>query len=193
MQEQEDLVSNLVYYHPHPNHDRIKHIAKIHRERSLSSFNRKVAVFLTKNIGSMWTAYLFVLLAFVGLASILGYLAPIVVILVTWLSQTFIQLVLLPVIMVGQNVLNEHNEAQAEVTYENTKHSLDDEKLLIEHLNAQDTVLTQQNEMLIELQRKILEIQQQQENYLQFISHEINAMKQQPKTARRRVSAEGNK
>jgi hypothetical protein len=54
-------------------------------------------------------------------------------------------------------------------------------------------VLTQQNEMLIELQRKILEIQQQQENYLQFISHEINAMKQQPKTARRRVSAEGNK
>ncbi len=176
-EKQEELISNLIYFHPHPNHNRVKHATKIHKEQNLSSINRKIAVFLTKNVGSMWAAYSFVVLAIVGLASILGYLSPVVALLVAWLSQTFIQLVLLPVIMVGQNVLNEHAEAQAQVTYENTKASLDDEKLMIEHLNAQDTVLQQQNELLIDLQRKILKVQEQQQSMLQYISHELNDQK----------------
>lgn len=184
MQEEQQ---NLIYWHPHPNHDRIKHATQIHKERNIVSVNRKFAVFLTKNVGSMWTAYLFVLLAFVGLASILGYLSPLVVVLVTWLSQTFIQLVLLPVIMVGQNVLNEHNEAQADVTYENTKHSLEDEKMMIEHLNQQDKVLIQQNEILADLQQKILAVQQQQQQLLQFISHELQDLKHQRVVRRRKV------
>lgn len=150
--------TNVIYYHPHPKHDRIVNVNKIHKERSLKTFNRKFAVFLTKNVGSMWTAYSFVVLAFVGLASLLGYLSPFVVIFVSWLSQTFIQLVLLPVIMVGQNVLNEHNEAQAEVTYLNTKESLEDEKKQIEHLDAQDKELLKQTKILAEQGKIIIEI-----------------------------------
>lgn len=184
-EKEEELISNLIYFHPHPNHDRVQHATEIHKEKNLNTFNRKFAVFLTKNVGSMWTAYLFVLLAFIGLASILGYLPSIVVLIVTWLSQTFIQLVLLPVIMVGQNVLNEHNEAQADVTYENTKHSLEDEKKMIEHLNEQDKVLIKQNELLFQLNQKILIVQEQHQDLLQYISHEINDLKHVRRTRKR--------
>lgn len=165
----ENLEQNIIYWHPHPDHEKVKNANKIHKERNIASINKKFAVYLTKHVGSMWTAYLFVILACVGLASILGYLPEVVVILVTWLSQTFIQLVLLPVIMVGQNVLNEHSEAQAEVTFENTKESLQQEKHSIEHLNAQDQELLQQTELLKRMisivltqNEKIIQIQEEQ-------------------------------
>lgn len=174
---QEDLEQNLIYYHPHPNHDRVKHANKIHYEANLVSINRRFAVFLTKNVGSMWTAYIFVILALIGLLSILGLLQPIVVILVTWLSQTFIQLVLLPVIMVGQNVLNEHAEAQAQVTYENTVEAIEDERKLIEHLNEQDKVLVKQITLLLQLEQRVLKVQEEQQSIIHHFSHEINDLK----------------
>ena len=62
----------------------------------------------------MWTAYTFMALAVVGLMAILGLLSPIVALLVVWISQTFLQLTLLPIIMVGQNVLGRKSELQAE-------------------------------------------------------------------------------
>jgi hypothetical protein len=48
-----------------------------------------VAVALTKGVGTMWTAYAFVMLAFIGLFAILGLLNPIVALLVAWASQIF--------------------------------------------------------------------------------------------------------
>jgi uncharacterized membrane-anchored protein YhcB (DUF1043 family) len=186
----ENLDQNIIYWHPHPNHERIVHANKIHRERSLKSFNRKFAVFLTKNVGSMWTAYSFVVLAFIGLASILGYLSPSVVIFVAWLSQTFIQLVLLPVIMVGQNVLNEHNETQAEVTFLNTKESLEDERKQIEHLNAQDAELLKQTKIITEIlehiteqNKRITKIQEEQEKLLEMYA-QVNKENQEQKPKR---------
>src|SRR5512141_1287279 len=77
--------------------------------------NGKVALALTTIVGTMWCAYAFAVLAFVALPSALssGRLLD----LVQWISQTFIQLVMLSVIMVGQNILGRAADKRAEMTY----------------------------------------------------------------------------
>jgi len=77
-------------------------------EQEASGVNMRIAVGLTKSVGTMWTAYSFAVLAIVGLLAILGVLPPLVALLVVWASQTFIQLVMLPILSVGQNVLGRH-------------------------------------------------------------------------------------
>jgi len=112
-------------------------------EQATGGFNKWIAVLLTSSVGSMWTAYLFVLIALAGLLAILGVFTPIVALLVAWASQTFIQLVLLPVIMVGQNVLNRKQELQADETFATTQHSFYDIEQVAQHLDTQDQVLLQ--------------------------------------------------
>lgn len=90
-------------------------------EQSASGFNARVAVTVTNAIGSMSTAYSFVILAIIGLLGILGVLNPIVALLVAWTSQTLIQLTLLPVIMISQNIQSRHAELLAEETYADTE------------------------------------------------------------------------
>lgn len=94
--------------------------------RSAEGFNNTLAVFLTKMVGSMWCAYAFGALALVSLpAAIAGGLAT----TVTWLAQTFLQLVLLSVIMVGQNVLAKEDADHQADTY--MAHSIDEVKELL--------------------------------------------------------------
>ena len=85
-------------------------------------FNAKIAVFLTNIVGSMWCAYIFAVLAVIGLPAALkpggdGIIA--------WIAQTFLQLVLLSVIMVGQNVQSAAGDARAQRTYDDTVEILD--------------------------------------------------------------------
>lgn len=78
--------------------------------KRIARLNRKLAVWVVGGVGSMWCAYLFALLACVSLPEALrGGVGP----LVQWVSTTFLQLVLLSIIMVGGNVLNEKSEKQA--------------------------------------------------------------------------------
>jgi hypothetical protein len=63
--------------------------------------NAKIAVFLTNIVGSMWCAYVFAVIALIGLPPALK---PGGEGIIAWIAQTFLQLVLLSVIMVGQNV-----------------------------------------------------------------------------------------
>jgi Zn-dependent protease with chaperone function len=86
----------------------------------------------------MWTAYAFAVLAIIGLFAILGLLSPIVALLIAWISQTFLQLVLLPVIMVGQNVLGRKSELQADESYATTMKTFADIEAVMKHLNEQD-------------------------------------------------------
>src|SRR3982074_1359421 len=66
-------------------------------------FNTWLAVRVTNGVGTMWCAYAFAALALVSLPA--AVLSGNPVILVSWISQTFLQLVLLSIIIVGQNVL----------------------------------------------------------------------------------------
>ena len=69
---------------------------------------------ITKIVGSMWFAYLFAILALISLPAAIqqGTVA-----IVSWISQTFLQLVLLSVIMVGQQVLAKASDKQALQTF----------------------------------------------------------------------------
>lgn len=114
------------------------------RMRDEGGLNTAIAVFLTKHVGTMQVAYVFGLLAIVGLFGIIGILPSVANTLVSWISQSFIQLVMLPVIMVGQAVLGKHQEMVSERSYE------DIEKIM-SHLDAQDEKIF---EILQRMERK---------------------------------------
>jgi hypothetical protein len=86
--------------------------------KKVNGFNAKFAVFITSLVGSMWCAYIFAALALWGLPNAIktggmGF--------VPWLAQTFLQLVLLSVIMVGQSVQSTAAESRAIKTFEDTE------------------------------------------------------------------------
>jgi hypothetical protein len=80
-----------------------------------TGFNKWLAVKLTTGVGTMWCAYVFAVLAIIGFPGLVGSQATTYV---QWTSQTFIQLVMLSVIMVGQNVISASQDARAEADHE---------------------------------------------------------------------------
>src|SRR5579864_6013269 len=74
----------------------------VHGLGAVGKFNTFIAVKITKIVGSMWCAYAFGLLTLVSLPAAIASHNPIIII--SWIAQTFLQLVLLPIIIVGQNV-----------------------------------------------------------------------------------------
>lgn len=83
------------------------------------TFNSWLALRITNAVGSMWCAYLFAAIALVSFPeAINAYLQGDNIIAVSWLSQSFIQLVLLPVILVGQRVISEAQDARAETDHD---------------------------------------------------------------------------
>lgn len=90
--------------------------------REANGVNAKIAVFVTNVVGTMWCAYLFTLIALVGLPAALK---PGGEGIIAWIAQTFLQLVLLSVIMVGQNVQSLAADARAENTFKDTEAILD--------------------------------------------------------------------
>jgi hypothetical protein len=71
---------------------------------------------ITKTVGSMWMAYAFAALTLISLPAAIA--SGQVIIIVAWIAQTFLQLVLLPIIIVGQNVIQAANDARAEADHE---------------------------------------------------------------------------
>lgn len=103
-------------------------------ERRENRFNDWLAISITNVVGTMWCAYAFAALALVSLpAAIRGGTAT----LVAWIAQTFLQLVLLSIIMVGQKIAAEKSDRQLEQTYR------DSEELL--RINDEMQRLLQQN------------------------------------------------
>jgi hypothetical protein len=79
------------------------------KRRSIKDFNDWLGLKITNAIGTMWCAYIFTALAFISLPAALNTHDPIIII--SWIAQTFLQLVLLSVIMVGQRLMAEsHTE-----------------------------------------------------------------------------------
>ena len=85
---------------------------QIHGDSPAGRFNSRLAVGITKVVGSMWCAYLFALLAIISLPAAIQSHDPIII--VDWIAQTFLQLVLLPIIIVGQNIQAAASDARAE-------------------------------------------------------------------------------
>jgi hypothetical protein len=83
----------------------------VHGDNPFGRFNTRVAAIITKSVGSMWSAYIFALISLVALPAAIMSHDPIII--VAWISQAFLQLVLLPIIIVGQNVQAEASDARA--------------------------------------------------------------------------------
>jgi hypothetical protein len=106
-------------------------------------FNGWLAVLITRAVGSMWCAYAFGALALISLPDAVHQGTPQVV---TWLSQTFLQLVLLSVIMVGQQVLAKASDKQALQTFRDAILELADK---IHHLTEVNHRLTDEIHALV--------------------------------------------
>jgi hypothetical protein len=93
--------------------------ATVHGEGAVGRFNSRLAVAITKAVGTMWAAYLFCLIAFVSFPQALAsFLSGNTLVGVNWLSQSFLQLILLPIIIVGQNVISAAQDQRAEADHE---------------------------------------------------------------------------
>ncbi|MCX6450601.1 MAG: hypothetical protein NTZ31_02705 [Actinobacteria bacterium] len=82
----------------------------------ISEFNTKLAAKITSGVSTMWCAYIFAALALISLPAALK--TGDVVVIVAWVAQTFLQLVLLSIIMVGQNVASAAVEQKINETHE---------------------------------------------------------------------------
>ncbi len=100
--------------------------------------NGRIGLILTTVVGTMWCAYAFALLALLVLPQAAGggLLA-----LVQWLSQTFIQFVMLSVIMVGQNILGRAADRRSEMTYQDADATLHEAEQIQAHLKVQDEAM----------------------------------------------------
>ena len=101
--------------------------------------NTWLAIWVTKVVGSMWCAYAFGLMDLFSLPdAIKGGAAT----LIAWIAQTFLQLVLLSIIMVGQNVQAGAADKRADATFQDVSALLQEHAQLQAHLVAQDELLT---------------------------------------------------
>ena len=126
---------------PHPHLHKRKKIMEEHEERkNPTDFNSWLAVKITNIVGTMWCAYAFAILALISLPQAISSGTSA---LIGWIAQTFLQLVLLSIIMVGQKVAAATSDQQLRQTY------LDAEALLqisddMHKLVKQNVTLTQQ-------------------------------------------------
>jgi hypothetical protein len=132
--------------HDHPVKAR-HHVARVVRfspkemKRAVSEvegFNAKFAVIITSAVGTMACAYLFALIALISLPAILiqanvlkksdvpvFFTKPGLILIVSWIAQTFLQLVLLSIILVGQRVQSAASDARGVKEFEDTEVILD--------------------------------------------------------------------
>jgi hypothetical protein len=117
----------------------VKVLDLLPRGTAINRFNTKVAIIVTTVVGSMWCAYAFALFDLISLPSAIRS-GPSAI--VTWVAQTFLQLVLLSVIMVGQNVQAAAADKRAEATFHDASAALHELAHVQGHLAAQDVLLT---------------------------------------------------
>jgi hypothetical protein len=137
-------MSSLYQHVPHPHiamHAKrgpVKVADQMPRDNAIQRFNARFAVRITKMVGSMWCAYLFAAFDLLSLPSaIKGGISTIV----AWVAQTFLQLVLLSIIMVGQNVQSAAADKRSEDTYVDAEAVLQEALQIQAHLAAQDAAI----------------------------------------------------
>lgn len=105
-----------------------------------ANFNGRLALWITNNVGTMWCAYIFSVIGITGIVASLTSNTTLVLIIAA-VSGYFLQLVLLPIIIVGQNLQSEAADHRAEQTYKDAEAILHECQQLQQHLEGQDKVL----------------------------------------------------
>jgi hypothetical protein len=105
----------------------------------LARINSKVGLKVTLVVGTMWCAYAFTIVALLALPSAIHQGTYYVIV---WLSSSFLQLVLLPIIIVGQNIQAAAADKRSEETYKDAEAVLKESEEIQKHLLAQDEVIS---------------------------------------------------
>ena len=82
---------------------------------SIGRVNQKIATKITSFVSTMWCAYIFAAIALISLPAAIKSGDPIVI--VAWVAQTFLQLVLLSIIMVGQDASTKGMQQKIDETH----------------------------------------------------------------------------
>ena len=103
----------------------VRNINKEHKENL--TLQERMALNITKGVGSMYCAYIFAVIALISLPDAINSGRASII---SWVAQTFLQLVLLSIIMVGQNVSGKRSELRAEADFEvDTKNEKETEEI----------------------------------------------------------------
>ena len=94
-----------------------------HAVSEVEGINAKIALVITRTVGTMACAYVFAVIALISLPAAIS--SGQVIIIVAWVAQTFLQLVLLSIIMVGQSVQSAASDARAAKEFADTETILD--------------------------------------------------------------------
>ncbi|MEO9180744.1 MAG: DUF1003 domain-containing protein [Acidimicrobiales bacterium] len=102
-------------------------------------FNARFGLRITLVVGTMWMAYIFSVIALFALPDAIKQGTYYVIV---WLSSSFLQLVLLPIIIVGQNIQARAADKRSEDTYRDAEAVLKESEEIQKHLLAQDEAIS---------------------------------------------------
>jgi len=126
-----------------------------HTSKVKLSLNERFGLFITQSVGTMWAAYVFFGLTLVSLPAALA--SGNVIVIVSWVAQTFLQLVLLPIIIVGQNIQAKSSDERAIATYEDAGAILEEAREIQTHLGTQDDALEHLITRVEALEKRLIE------------------------------------
>jgi hypothetical protein len=153
-------MSKLYEYHRHPRAQELAEgspvkttdLRRVNHRNSIVRFNARFGLKITLVVGTMWAAYLFSALALFALPSAIKQGTYFVVV---WMSSSFLQLVLLPIIIVGQNIQAAAADKRSEDTYKDAEAVLKEAAEIQQHLLAQDDAISDIVERLEKLMKDL--------------------------------------
>ncbi len=118
-----------------------------HREEM--TIHDRFAVLITGCLGTMWAVYALclVMVAWIGLQFLIDPFDPYPFVFLMCLTSIF-QMLLLPLLLVGQNIQSRHSELRAEEQYKTTIDSYRDVEQILANLDAQNHELIRQTDLL---------------------------------------------
>ena len=132
----------------------VKQAAKeLHGESFFAKLNAKIGLKITLAVGTMWAAYVFAILALISAPA--AFSAGNALIIIAWIAQTFLQLVLLPIIIVGQNIQAKAADMRAQSTFDDAEAVLYEAREIQKHLLIQDQHLERQDKIIQSLINKL--------------------------------------
>lgn len=140
-------MSKIYEYVRHPRSEELRasrpvktvDLRNVNHQNPLVRLNARFGLKITLVVGTMWCAYLFTVIALFALPSAIKQGTYFIVV---WLSSSFLQLVLLPIIIVGQNIQAAAADKRAEDTYKDAEAVLKEAEEIQKHLLAQDEAIT---------------------------------------------------
>jgi uncharacterized membrane protein len=140
-------MSRIYEYFPHPRGEELRtnrpvksdDLRKLDHQNPIVRLNARFGLKITLIVGTMWAAYLFTVLALFALPDAIKQGTYFIIV---WLSSSFLQLVLLPIIIVGQNIQAAAADKRSESTYKDAEAVLKEAEEIQRHLLAQDEAIS---------------------------------------------------